>query len=86
MDNKVDLSKGTEVSRSEQSSGISRGFEGNGSFYSENTPQPQKHNLRIQAAIPPKTFDRIVIGVVAASGVAALIAVIKLILFLKMIF
>lgn len=86
MDNKVDLSKGTEVTPYGQTNNTSQGFQGNGSFYTEDTPQPPKHDLRIQAAIPPKTFNRIVIGAVVVTGVAAIAAVIKLIIFLSVIF
>ncbi|MBQ8965952.1 hypothetical protein [Ruminococcus sp.] len=86
MDSKISLKKGTEVTPYGQNSSTGQGFQGNGSFYTEDTPQPPKHGLRIQAAIPPKTFNRIVIGAVVVMGAAAIAAVIKLIIFLSVIF
>ena len=78
MNNKVKLSKGTEVRPPVNGSEI-QGFQGNGSFYSELPAEKQKSGLRINAAIPPKTFNGLVIGFVGLSA-AGLVTAIVLIL------
>lgn len=76
MDNKVKLSKENET-KPPISSGNIEGFQGNGSFYGEVPAEKQKNDLRINAAIKPKTFNALVIGFVALSviGLAAVIIV-----------
>lgn len=49
-------------------------------------PAPQKGEFRINAAIPPKTFNKIVIAMVAGSAAVTVFAVIKLIAFISGLF
>lgn len=47
---------------------------------------PQKSEFRINAAISPKTFNRIIIAIVAGSAAVGVFAVIKLIGFISRLF
>lgn len=49
-------------------------------------PAPQKGEFRINAAISPKTFNRIIIAIVAGSAAVGVFAVIKLIAFIAKLF
>ena len=81
-DNKVNLSKGTEVTPPANTE-VSRGFEGNGAFYSELPPAEQKKDFRINAAIQPNTFNAIVIGAVVGVPIALITAILVI---LKILF
>lgn len=69
MDNNFDLDKKNE-------NNSQNGF---GNSYTEYQPPQTKDEFRINAAIPPKTFNKIVIGAVVLTTVGAVVGLIVLI-------
>lgn len=60
--------------------------DGNGQNYSEYPPIKKQGGLRINAAISPKAFNRILIAVLAGGAVGVVLVVIKLIALLSLFF
>lgn len=76
MDNNFDLDKKNE-------NNSQNGF---GNSYTEYQPPQTKDEFRINAAIPPKTFNKLVIGAVVLTSLATIIGIIVLVMHIMKLF
>lgn len=76
MDNNFDLENKTE----------NKSQNGFGNTYSEYQPPQTKDEFRINAAIPPKTFNKLVIGAVVLTAVGSIAGLIALIIHIMRLF